>query len=557
MYDMQIEDIDPLERQQALNLFQFLDCAMREVEVQEAAVYTSLNDGINEDRGEADSIQFIKELGGSFVRVTRRSKTVLPGPLEHLPQEQMATFVSVAHSTVSQYIRSRFQLADMHHNVVSRCLKYLSLNVDIQECFRSIKSRYGRSLERDKVASGTLPEGGIDGRRAHEMFLEGWQACRYPWTSFVQDAYPFAHCAWAYWRRHLNAARMDQKEEVDPCDKSQLLQCQSLWYATMIIHYWTRRDHQLLAVEYAAVLLLCRKIPIRMKGMTTPALSFRRIMTAPRYSDETQAKDTDAPHSQPFQYGCDRWESFMQSRDYTLLVGMIEMLTPEFGVNLYGMNMEQLKDSARRIPHWAYPVIILWFCKLIETRLELIGCGEYIEMDSNFLEDDIFDKIAQYRPEIAIHKIMECAERLRVLGTEAASFQRGARLLANSCGFLLPEPEEHERTSEKTGSRSAIIEVMRLLDYECVKGESRGARIASDRVRAVFAEEEEQWLEEALKRAWPQPMTERSGTQGMMPALRERIVIERGPEDDTIIVMKAWQERHGLYLEALSYPVVE
>ena len=71
MYDMQIEDIGQLEQQQALNLFQFLECARREVEAEEVAVYVSSDWKTHQKVGKADErIHFIKELGGSFIRLT-------------------------------------------------------------------------------------------------------------------------------------------------------------------------------------------------------------------------------------------------------------------------------------------------------------------------------------------------------------------------------------------------------------------------------------------------------------------------------------------------------
>ena len=129
----------------------------------------------------------------------------------------------------------------------------------------------------------------------------------------------------------------------------------------------------------------------------------------------------------------------MQSRDYNLLVGMIEMLSPEMGIKLYGKKVEELEDFVRRLPYWACPFILLWFCKLLQKRTVLIGSSEYIEMDKRFLEEGILDKIAQSQLGVATNNFLKAAQQLRAFETEPASFEHGTRLLANSCGFRLPQ----------------------------------------------------------------------------------------------------------------------
>ena len=90
--------------------------------------------------------------------------------------------------------------------------------------------------------------------------------------------------------------------------------------------------------------------------------------------------------------------------------------------------------------------------------------------------------------------------------------------------------------------------VQALLGDSVVKKED--VLIAQEKVRALFMEEEEYWLEDALRKAWPKRITERAGSQVEVPALRQRIVAKRGPEDDRIIAMKAFQERSGRLQEA-------
>ena len=218
---MQVEDIDLSEREQALDLLKFLLCIEREVEVTEVAAYLFFHyAGQQDPLGQEASLQYIKELGGSFIRVTRKSKpqvTTFPGTFA--PKAGTA-FVQLAHSTVSQYLRNRFQLPDVNGTIANRCLKYLSSTVDAQKCFGSIKSRYGFGLGEDQMEGGVHPKGGLDGRRARDMFLAGWQACRYPCTTFLQASYPFALYAWSYWRRHLREAGVAQKEAAIISEKN-------------------------------------------------------------------------------------------------------------------------------------------------------------------------------------------------------------------------------------------------------------------------------------------------------------------------------------------------
>ena len=226
MYDMQVEDIDLSEQEQALDLLKFLLCIKREVEVTEVAAYLFFHyTGQRDSIAQEPSLRYIKELGGSFIRVTRRSEpsvTTFPGSFA---PKAGAAFVQLAHSTVSQYLRNRFQLPDVNGTIANRCLKYLSSTVDAQKCFGLIKSRYGFGLGEEQMEGGVYPEGGLEGRGAREMFLAGWQACRYPCTTFLQDSYPFALYAWSYWRQHLREAGVIQKEVAVIFEKFRILHC--------------------------------------------------------------------------------------------------------------------------------------------------------------------------------------------------------------------------------------------------------------------------------------------------------------------------------------------
>ena len=545
MYDMQIEDIDLSEREQAIDLLRFLLCIKRKLEVREVAAYLFFHyTGQHEPIGQEASLRYVKELGGSFIRVTRRSEPPVTTFPDDFAPSAGAAFVQLAHSTVSKYLRHRSQLPDVNGTIANRCLKYLSSTVDAQKCFGMIKRRYGFRFGEDQMEGGVHPEGGLDGRSAREMFLAGWQACRYPCTKFLQDSYPFALYAWSYWRSHLQEAGVVQKEAAIIFERSGLLQCQSLWYGILMLHYWTQRDSYLPAMEYATTLLLCSYIPTWLEGMTRPALSFRESMTAPRGLEETQVKGTDKSHHQFSQRDCHSQQGFMQSRDYNLLVGMIEMLNPRTDIKLYGMKLEELEVYVRRIPSWANPVILLWFCKLLEVRMGLIGSGEYVKMDERFLEEEILDKISQYRPDVTVKALIKATENLRDLKTEDAHFAYGVQLLTNSCGFRLPHIEGLVIGSEKIDRQSAINEAEQVLLGD-VKVDEENVRIADEAMRALFIEEEEQWLEDALQKAWPQPITGGANSQDTMPALRQRIVTKRGPEDDRIITGKAIQERGG------------
>ena len=322
-----------------------------------------------------------------------------------------------------------------------------------------------------------------------------------------------------------------------------------------MLQYWTQRDSQSPAVEYAAALLLCSKMPSWLEGMTTPALSFRKSMTAPCGLEETQVENTDRSHHQPCPRDCNSQQGFMHSRDYNLLVGMIEMLCPEVGRKLYGMKLEELEAYARKVPRRACPYILLWFCKLLRVRMELSECGEYVKMDEKFLEEEILDNIAQFRLDVIIDTFVTAADDLRGLEVEAAAFEHGTGLLANSCGFRLPQTQDLERSSEKTDGQALFREMMQaILEELKAKGKftDEDARIAFGEARARFYEEEEQWLENALRRAWPHSITAMTGSQGMTPALRQRIVTMRVPEDAGLILLGKYWERHRTYTKAFS-----
>ncbi len=511
MYDMQIEDIDPLDRQQALNLFQFLECAKREVEAEEAAVYIASDRNTFEEVGEGNQrIQFIKELGGSFIRLTNRSKTVLPGsPWALRDLEQPATFVSLAHSTVSQYLRDRFQMATIHVNIARRCLDHLSLNVSASDQFRMFKSGLGAVTRTDDVVDDIIPEGGLDGRRAYEMFFEGWRTSRYPCTKFLEFHYPFGLYAWSNWRAHLEEAGLSFQEMLTIFQSSQALQYNSLWYCIMMMKYWTFKKDQVPAVEYCAALLLCSKLPPWLVGLTRAARCFRQYLTDPALNGE-DTSDTASWRTGARPNGDSVDPSiFHSSRDYNMLVGAIEMLNRNDDVDCYGMSMTELKEQAMHTRHWACRSTLGRFCKLLECKLDTFQGGEYVEMDNEFLKAEFVDKLAQFRLPEAATAFIEAYFRMTDLEEKPDFFAKGTKLIRNSFGrpYSYPEQTDESNSDEEAGDtmHSDDSEDETSNDTESGPDEDE-----ANAMRMAQQEVEQKWLEESLKRAWPQTETDRT-----------------------------------------------
>ena len=503
MYDMQIEDINQLERQQALKLFHFLECAMRKVKVEEAAAYVSFDGATDQDHGEEASTQFMKELGGSFVRVTRRSRAVPPGPLGLRPTTQVATFVSLAHSTVSQYLRNRSQTATSHIDIAKRCLEYLSVSVNAGERFRLIKSTLSAASQTDNMDDDILPEGGVNGRRAFDMFFEGRRICRYPCTNFLESSYPFALYAWLNWRAQLEEARLPFQDTSTICQSSQALQHNSLWYCIMMLKYWTFQKDPSTAVEYCSALLLCGKPAPWLAGLTRAARSFRKYLTDPALVGEDTSANASWRIGARLNGGLLDQSTFHASRDYNLLVGAIEILSLEDDVDCYGMSMSELEQQATDTRRWGCETTLKRFCRLLEYRLDMTGSGEYAEMDYEFLKAEFVDKIAQSRLPEGMADCLKGLFQLMDSEQKPKYWERGMNLIENSCGY--PSSHAEQAAESSSGEEESQARHSDALEDEEEDDTNSGRDQAeADAVRMARQEEEQKWLEESLKRAWPQ-----------------------------------------------------